>query len=144
MEMDPIANGIGAASPPAGVPPEFLATWSVAEELAAAPDADERLAGIVLACRWIGGATRKSSITGRPELPRSPVRGVRKMATPELIQEEFTAAVSAAATAKRAEERRFAAGVVAALDWVWNGSSQSPLDLAAGDHSSTKPDSTAR
>lgn len=105
----------------------FGAVWAVAERAASSAESDY-VAGVALTCRWLAGAVARSSITGFMEVPWSPILGRQVGAMPETIAEEYTAAVVRAARVTRPERAEYVRGVIATLDWIWNGSRRPPLD----------------
>lgn len=109
----------------------FAAVWAAAEHGATTGDTDF-LAGVALTCRWLAGAAALSSITGRVEMPRSPIRGRELRAEPETIAEECAAAAVEAARVKEPGRAAYVRGVLATLDWTWNGTGRPPLDVGGG------------
>lgn len=103
----------------------FASVWSAA---AAAVDggAGGYAAGVLAACRWLAAQSLREP-SGRIDLPVAPASGKDVKAEPESIEEEFFAAVRAAARPGVGAER--ARGVLATLTWAWHGSGRPPLDV---------------
>jgi hypothetical protein len=109
----------------------FADVWRRAEAELSRPGPDDHyLWGVVCTCRWLADAEVRSARTASGwESARSPIRRLRRSAHPELIEEEYLAAVRARRSSmpSMAGEGR---GVLATLEWAWHRSRGSPLDVA--------------
>jgi hypothetical protein len=118
-----------------GVPrAQFGAVWASAEQRnidnAKRGVSDWYNAGVVVTCRWLGGAVVETS-TGRRHLAYSPVSQRMSRAYEELIEVEFLAAERLAERRPDLVEHRpgWCEGIRTTLRWAWRRAGPPPLPL---------------
>ena len=88
-------------------------------------DLDSYLLGVIETVEWL--QDEPVSFDGRQTMPYPPISGeAYYSARHETIAEEYQAALAERIPA-RAEYRR---GVIAVLDWAWNGNGRPPVDVS--------------
>lgn len=102
----------------------FAEHWRHAEQLnqPGGPHTDY-LVGVVRTCRWLADQPFWSGIDNRMMPPPAPITGRHRADSPEAIEAEYTAALRCTAS----HRREIARGVIATLDWCWNGTNQPPF-----------------
>jgi len=111
---------------------QFAEVWARAEAVVDHSGVEDYFVlGVALTCEWLAALPVPSRIhKGTTELPRSPVSQRLAGATPELIEDEYVAAVRRrrSRVAWRAELAR---GPMATLEWAFRGNGRPPIDVAA-------------
>ncbi|MCO1658124.1 hypothetical protein [Pseudonocardia humida] len=109
---------------------EFAAVWAAAE--AQDDGADWYVAGVVVTCRWLAGATVRSS-TGRSYVASSPISRSATTAHEELIEAEYLAAESLGERQPDLCRSRpgWCNGIRATLRWAWRRNGPAPLAVAS-------------
>jgi hypothetical protein len=112
--------------------PEFARVWAFAEGVADRVE-DYYFLGVATTCEWLAGQPVPSRVEpGKTEYPRCPASWGREFAMPETIEAECLAAVRARGS-PLTWESEMARGVVATLDWAWNGHrNRCPVPLPTG------------
>ncbi len=114
---------------------EFGAVWAAAEQCNTEQGerglTDWYAAGVVVTCRWLAGATVRSS-TGRWHVAYAPVTRRSMRAYEELIEAEFLAAERLPARSPDLVERRpgWCEAIRATLRWAWRHDGPPPRTLA--------------
>jgi hypothetical protein len=104
---------------------DFGRVWALAEGVADQVE-DYYFLGVAMTCEWLADQAVPSRVEpGTMESPRCPASWGRHRAMPETIDEEYLAALRACRS-PMAWEAEMARGVVAALDWAWNGHRDQP------------------
>ena len=85
---------------------------------------DDYLLGCAETVQWL--ADEPIMFDGRLSLPYPPISAESYYAArPETIAEEYQAALAA----RRGERSEYVRGVLAVLDWVWNGNGRPPISV---------------
>jgi hypothetical protein len=106
---------------------EFGAVWRLAEyESMRIGVAREFPFGVAETCRWFAALPMWSTIWGCEEMPPGPMSRRIVSVTPDTVNAELR-------LARRAfggDRGRYARGVLAALEWAWQGTGRPPLDVS--------------
>lgn len=107
--------------------------WAQVERWGSQPGPDNHyLVGVIWTCRWLSGQPVWSRIDKRMEVPKSPFTRCTHAAMPETIEAEYiTAATACRRPGQHTSRIELAHGVVATLDWTWNGGPRPQLDMPA-------------
>ena len=105
---------------------EFAVVWRLAEyESMRIGVAREFPFGVAEACRWLAAQPAWSTTWGREEMPLAPMSQQIVPVTADTVDAELRWARRA-----RGHRARYAQGVVAALEWAWQGTGRPPLDVS--------------
>ena len=106
---------------------EFGAVWRLAEyESMRIGVAREFPFGVAETCRWLAAQPVWSTIWGREEMPPAPMSRRIVAVTSETVDGELRWA----RWVLGGDRGRYARGVVAALEWAWQGTGRPPLDVS--------------
>jgi hypothetical protein len=105
----------------------FGAVWKLAEyESMRIGVVREYPFGVAETCRWLAALPMWSMTWGREELPPGPMSRRIVAVTSETVDAELRWA----RWALGGDRGRYARGVVAALEWAWQGAGRPPLDVS--------------
>jgi hypothetical protein len=105
---------------------EFGMVWRLAEyESMRIGVVREFPCGVAETCRWLAAQPMWSVIWDREEMPRAPMSQRIVPVTAETVDAELRWAHGA-----HGHRALYAQGVVAALEWAWQGTGRPPLDVS--------------